>query len=160
MKVFKKLVMSFFIDSFIVGSILVAVNKMLDFCGWNFGNWDILLLLGMLSIKDLAFRNGSIGKKIMGIAIYDGNWRAPKIKTMLKHSLIMPFAGFVLASKAKFIDGNLIRVFDFERDRIGTMVIDKKLFKEFHEQAKLQDGDYADNMTRLYNEYLRSIYCK
>ena len=160
MKIFKKLVISFLIDSLIIGTILVAVNKMLDFCGWNFGNWDILLLLGMLLVKDLVFRNASIGKKIMGIAIYDENWQVPKIKTMLKHSLIMPFAGFALASKAKFIDGNLIQVFDFERDRIGTQVIDKKIYRKLQEEAKTMSGDCADNMTRLYNAYLRDIYLK
>ena len=62
--------------------------------------------------------------------------------------------------KSKFVDGGVISLFDWERDTLGTRVIDKRVYKELESIAKNRNGDFAKNMTELYNEYLRSLYLK
>ena len=158
MKIFKKRAIAILIDSFMYTPVLVMCDKLLELLGIdNIGSWGLLLIIPFL-FKDLIFRNASIGKKIMGIVIYDNDWKSPSIKKMLKRSALMYTIGYVLLFKHKFVDGQIIHIFDWERNVLGTRVIDKKVFKELEFIAKNQDQDFSQSMTELYNKYLRDLY--
>ena len=57
--------------------------------------WQVTLPIGSLVFwaymifRDLLLRNGSIGKKIMGLAILDREGRCPSFGTMLKYGALM-----------------------------------------------------------------------
>lgn len=160
MKIFKKRGIAILIDSFLYAPILVMCDKLLELLGFdNIGSWGLLLMIPFL-FKDLIFRNASIGKKIMGIVIYDNNWKSPSIPKMLKRSILMYTVGYCLFFKYKFIDGKIISLFDWEKNVLETRVIDKKVFKKLEAIVKNQGGEYAKNMNELYNQYLRELYLK
>ena len=57
--------------------------------------WQVQLPTGMLVfwayliLRDLILRNGSIGKKVLGLAILDREGKRPSLGTMLKYSALM-----------------------------------------------------------------------
>lgn len=159
MKIFKKRAMAVLIDGFVLGLILVFCQQLLNKYWRYLGNWDLLLIFPFF-LRDFVFRNASLGKKILGLAVYDNNWQPPKLSVLVKRSFLTATIGYALFWKAKFFDGNLISVFDWERERLGTRVIDKKVFRELEGIARNKEGDFSKNMTELYNEYLRGVYLK
>ena len=154
MKVFRKRAVALLIDSFLLGALLVLTQELL-----NWGDWDILLII-LFFFKDCVFKNASIGKKLMGLSIYNSDWKAPSIKVLFKRGALMLTVGYLLTWKALAVGESLISVFDFERERLGTQVIDKRVYSELAQQAKQRDGDFSKNMTELYNSYLRDLYIK
>ena len=159
MKVLKKRVVAVLIDSFILISVLVLLQELLSIYKINIGNWDFLIVF-LFFIRDFVFRNASIGKKILGLRIYYNNWKVPNFRLLLKRSIIVSTVGYVLLWKAKFVDGCVINFFDYERDKLGTRVIDKKIYNELKAEAESKEGDFSKNMTELYNSYLRNTYIK
>ena len=159
MKILKKRAIAFIIDCFVFGLLLTAIQP-----GFKF-NMEIPKLFFFLMvipffIRDVFFRNASLGKKILGIAVYDEEWKAPKLSLLVKRSAVLTFIGYFMIYKAKFVDGSYISLFDYERDHFKTQVVDKKVLEKLKVQAKGEDGDFNKNLTRLYKEYLMDIYMK
>ena len=158
MKILKKRCFAMISDSFLLGFIIAGLQLYLK----DSIDSEIILILMLIPFfcRDFVFRNASLGKVLFGIAIYDKHWKRPTFKTLFIRSVAVSSVGYVLLWKSIFVNGEFISIFDFERDRIGTQVIDKKIYRKLQEEAKTMSGDYADNMTRLYNAYLRDIYLK
>lgn len=157
MKIVKKRALAALIDSFIMGTFFVIFQELTKLFEFSIGNWDLLLLIPFFC-RDFTFRNASIGKKILGIAIYDEKWQYPSLKKIFVRSIVISTAGYVIFFKFKFIDGNLIQFLDWERDKLGTRVVDKKVFKRLSQESESYGGDFSKNMTELYHEYLRNLY--
>ena len=149
MSVLKKRAIAILIDSFILGSIIVLCDTLLQGLGASLGNFD-LLLIALMIFKDCIFKNASIGKKIMGIAIYNIKWQPPRFGVLIRRALLMQTIGYLLFCKAMLIDRNFTQLLDWERDTFGTRVIDNKLYKKLSEEAKNMGGDYVKNMNELY----------
>ena len=159
MKILKKRAFAVCVDSFLIGMLCESLRTSVPFFN-VFEDFWFLLVVTLYLFKDSLFRNASLGKMIMGIRIYDNNWKRPKLLVLLKRNALMQTIGYAKWWKARFIDGNIIDLFDWERDKLGTRVIDKKVFKQLSEEAKQLDGDYVKNMTNLYNSYLMNLYMK
>jgi hypothetical protein len=157
MKIIKKRALAALIDSFIMGTFFVIFQELTKLFEFSIGNWDLLLLIPFFC-RDFTFRNASIGKKILGIAVYDEKWKYPSLKKIFVRSIVISTAGYVIFFKFKFIDGNLIQFLDWERDKLGTRVVDKKVFKRLSQESESYGGDFSKNMTELYHEYLRNLY--
>lgn len=157
MKIIKKRALAILIDSFIMGTFFVIFQELTKLFEFSIGNWDLLLLIPFFC-RDFTFRNASIGKKILGIAVYDEKWKYPSLKKIFVRSIVISTAGYVIFFKFKFIDGNLIQFLDWERDKLGTRVVDKKVFKILSQESESYGGDFSKNMTELYHEYLRNLY--
>lgn len=157
MKIIKKRALAILIDSFIMGTFFVIFQELTKLFEFSIGNWDLLLLIPFFC-RDFTFRNASIGKKILGIAVYDEKWKYPSLKKIFVRSIVISTAGYVIFFKFKFIDGNLIQFLDWERDKLGTRVVDKKVFKRLSQESESYGGDFSKNMTELYHEYLRNLY--
>ena len=127
---------------------------------FEFGTISYLILLSPLLFKDLLFRNASLGKKIMGIAIYNEKWEAPRVMLLVKRTALMLTVGNSLLYKAYLVDGNKLKLFDWERETFNTRVVDKKVLREIKENAEKMGGDVCENMTKLYNEYILGVYGK
>ena len=160
MKVLKKRFFAMLIDSLIMAVILLVLSKF-GFIKEDARRIDYLWLLIVFPSRDIIFRNASIGKKLLGLRVYDTNWLAPNLIVLYKRSIATMTLSSGVAHKSKLIgDGNLISVFDFERDKLGTFVIDKNVYAKLKAEAETMNGDFCKNMTDLYNTYLRSIYMK
>ena len=161
MKILKKRAIAILIDCFIHGILMVSFLEITSLSKYTVGgsNWELLLFIPLL-FKDALFRNASIGKKIVGIEIYDVNWDKPTLKALVKRSVFMYTAGYVLMYKLYFIDGTFIDIFDWERERLHTRVIDKKVYKELSEEAKKEGSNFSKKMSELYDAYLRDLYMK
>lgn len=157
MKIIKKRALAILIDSFIMGTFFVIFQELTKMFEFSIGNWDLLLLIPFFC-RDFTFRNASIGKKILGIAVYDEKWKYPSLKKIFVRSIVISTAGYVIFFKFKFIDGNLIQFLEWERDKLGTRVVDKKVFKRLSQESESHGGDFSKNMTELYHEYLRNLY--
>lgn len=162
MKVFKKRLFAYLIDSFAFG-IAFAIFQLGFPQAYAFIlKYDLLLCLMFVPFffKDVLFRNASLGKKIMRISIYDNNWKKPNVKTLFLRALRVTTVGYVMIWRAILTGEGVISVLDWEREKIGTRVIDKRIYAEIDSKAKDMNGNYAKNMSELYNEYLRKIYLK
>ena len=84
-------------------------------------------MLLALSIKDLAFRNASIGKKIFGLVVVDRYFKCPSKKQLVKRGLYILFEGFSVAI-CDFINRGDFE--SWELERFGTRVIEKKFWEK------------------------------
>ena len=157
MTIMQKRAVALLIDELIYASIIAAIQLAVPDLLVGKGPLLILLFIPLL-FRDILFRNASIGKKIMRIAIFDNSWQPPKPLLLFKRSFLTGTVVYVMLYKYKFVDGCVLPAIDWERDNIGTRVIDLEVYKEIDAEAKRLKGDYAENMTRLYAEYLKGIY--
>ena len=157
MKILTKRAIALCIDASLFGCLFVFCQKLLaQWVTVNTG-WIVLLCVPLF-FKDLVFRNASIWKKIMRICVLDNKWQNPRMTTMIKRTACMLTYGYVLFLKARFVEGQMLSLFDWERDALQTRVIDKAVLKQLRVEANAMSGSYEANMTQVYNEYLRRIY--
>ena len=161
MKILKKRAIAILIDGFVFGAIYTIFKEfVIPKQFFDLGLIFYLILFLPLFCKDLLFKNASLGKKIMGIEIFDCNWKKPKGFILIKRAFLMLTIGYVICYKSFFIEKNNIRIFDYERESLGTYVIDKKVFAKLSEKAKEKADHFEINMNQLYQDYLRSNYLK
>ena len=80
----------------------------------------------MLKIGEGGGSDGCIPTQ--GIEIFDCNWKKPKGYILIKRAFLMLTVGYVICYKSFFVDKDNFRIFDYERETLGTYVIDKKVF--------------------------------
>ena len=159
MKIFKKRVIALLIDSFVIGLFIVSLLGAFPFM-YDYDIVLVAIILVPLSLRDLVFRNASIGKKLLRISIYDMNWKKPDFITLIKRSLLSPTVGYLSLFKFWTVDKDVYLIFSWERNVLKTQVIDDKVYKELAEQAKNMQGDFIPNMNELYDMYLKDFYQK
>ena len=161
MKILKKRIIAHAIDVFMLSFGIAGIQFFLAPDLFSNGRAPLLILFMLpLGFRDFVFRNASIGKKIVGICVFDKDFNVPSFKTLFIRGFYGTTVEYLMFSKAMHLDGEYISLFDWERDKIGTFVIDKKVFAELSEIAKKQEGNYSKNMRDLYNEYIRHTYLK
>ena len=153
MKLLTKRIIAALIDTFILGSIMVLFQKTFEFFGVNASGFSKIMVVVLFSFKDLPFRNASVGKKILGIAVYDKDFEKPTVKKTVFRSLATAVVGHVFLFKIIFVSGDIISFFDWEKT-LGCFVADKKVIK----RLKLEAENGKEDINEMYNAYLRSIY--
>ena len=118
----------------------------------------VLVTVALLCSRDLLFRNASLGKKILGIVILNDDWQPPQGLALIKRSFLTITMGYVLVWRAKFVDGNFMNVFDWEREILHTRVIEKDVFENILREIRSQGTITPQKLTDRYNQYLRNIY--
>ena len=162
MKILKKRAFAAVIDGFITG-ILFELGRVL--VPTVFYKSPVLIFIASLFYifcGDLIFGNASIGKKLLGIRIYDcKTWEKPQAAHLIKRNvLITSPLGQSHFIKSKISDEGVINFLDWERDVLGTLVIDEKIYAKIRAEADEKGGDFCKNMSELYWRYLRSVYMK
>ena len=160
MKILTKRAIALFIDGLVFGIYYSLCHNILSNWIEYLGTVVYVILLVPLFFKDIIFRNASIGKKIMGIAIYDVNWEKPKLAILVKRAFLMLTVGYLLFWKSMFVDGEIIALFDWERNSLKTVVIEKKVLKKFQKELQEQNEDDCTKLTDMYNAYLRDLYIR
>ena len=161
MKVFKKRAIAFFIDSCLICTIYTLIKLKIPGIILTDSDLALVIIISGLLLKDFFFRNASIGKKLLGLSIYNVYWNKPSFKVLLKRAVLMNFVGyFKVQWNATVRGGDLFELFEWEKNVVGTFVIDKKVYAKLKADAENMDGKFADNMTELYMMYLRDFYAK
>ena len=160
MKIFQKRICAVSIDTLLFGSVFIPIIKIMpDWYLNTLGAFGYLIFFVPFFCRDFLFRNASLGKKLMGIAIYDNRWQKPTLSLLFKRSFLTYTVGYTKYIKSKCYSGESAMVlFDWERDAMKTRVIDKNVFRLLQEKVGKDSKTYAEDMTRLYNEYLRNLY--
>ena len=124
-----------------------------------------LLIFYPINLSDFVFKGASIGKKIMGIRLYDKNWKSPSYKLLFRSRIHIGFVRHMrwkhrLHPKWEYYDTTFLDIIDLEREKYGIRLVDNKVFKRLSEEAKLREGRWEDNMSRMYDEYIMCVYSK
>jgi len=155
MKILKKRIVAFLIDGFILGTIYELFRRAVNVLGITWSYWYLFLFI-VFFMRDLIFKNKSIGKKIIGIEIYDKDWKNPSGFLLFKRSCMMLGIGYFLLLKIIFISGNKMEFFEWETQNFGTRVIDKKIYRQLKEESNNSNIE----MTKLYDLYLKNCYSR
>ena len=164
MKIYRKTGIADVIDNLIHA---LLIGMLIYFVPFFKGNDLIfyLLLIYLGNFRDFIFKGASIGKRIMGIRVYDKNWKTPCCSVLFRRSCYVSSMHFVkwkysMHPNTKYSDISILDVIDSEREKFGTRIVDKKVFKRFSKEAKLREGRWEDNMSRIYDEYILCTYSK
>jgi len=153
MKIIKKRAFASLIDGFLFATPIALLQ--LKFPNLLAGKgWMLAIIFIPFLLRDVVFRNASIGKRLLGIAIYTKDWEKPSLKCLMLRSFCTATVSYVRLCSG----GNKLSVLDWERDTLGAYVIDMKVYKELSEKANQMNGEFPKNMSDLYNAYLRNLY--
>ena len=158
MKIFGKRIVAFFIDLLILGCLIAILKQFVDI---RKNSLEYAALFLPLFLRDFTFKGASFGKKAMGIRVYSKTWERPSYWLVLKRTVIMVWIGFMAVfEKGDIVGEGIIDTLDAEYEKIGTRVVDDKVFKKLSKQAREIGGDPVENMTILYNEYILNLYAE
>ena len=115
----------------------------------SLGSLGAYLLIGSICLKDLLFKNASLGKRIMGLILVNDAWEKPSLKQMLIRGVAMPLLGLLHFISAK---GDLKKLAVWEKGTLHTRIVPKALFEELKGIAEGKAGPYAENMEILYQK--------
>jgi len=100
-------VIAILIDGFVFGAFYTLLK---DFIipdpFFDLGIISYLILFLPLFCKDMLFRNASLGKKIMGISIFDRNWKKPSFPLLFKRAFLTLTVGYMICCKSIFVEKN------------------------------------------------------
>ena len=158
MNVLGKRILAVMVDCFIFGSIISCIQLFIP----NFlqdSKFPVYLIFIPFFFRDLIFRNCGIGKKMFGLSVYDTNWKRPTPWRLIKRSFITNTVGFAKLWKIFLSkEGNKYDYFVWELNTVKMTVVEDKVFKEFEAIAKERKGKYEENMSKLYEMYLKDLY--
>ena len=160
MKVYKKCIVAELIDTFIHLALVIELREKFPII-FKDKDWIFYFLYVILPLyfTEFTFKGASIGMAIMRIRVYDKNWQKPSYSILLQRHCLVNRLRFIKYDPY-YPSLSVMDVIDEERDKLGTRVIDKKVFKRLNNEAKSLPGDWAENMSKLYDAYLRKLYLK
>ena len=160
MTVLGKRMIAFGIDALLFGSIVAFLLEITPTWFGVLGSVQYIIFITPFFLKDLAFRNASVGKKIMGIEILSRDFLHPKALVLVKRAVFTTTIVYYKFLRAIFIDKNYIELFDWESSELKTIVIEKEVLKQLRTDIKQINKDESIALRELYEQYLRSIYIK
>lgn len=160
MNVFGKRLVAWFIDIMVCCFLFFSISFFLNSSFGVFSAWQYAFFFIPYFLRDITFGNSSIGKKILGLSIIDHtDWSAPKRIFLFKRALLSNTVGYCVLWKGLFVGNNgIINLFSWERQTIGTYVIERKVFLEIQQKAPKESCNRYIAMDQLYSDYLCSIY--
>ena len=160
MKISSRRILASLIDYLIIGAFISifsivglpnwfwSVSFQIGFIPASLPSLGVVVILLVLVLKDLLFKNASFGKRMMGLMIVDDEWRIPNLKAMLKRGFLMPVWGYIVFIIAVIRDNDFE---SWELKRLKTRVVEVKIYHELKHQCDLTTGEYKRHMDRLYD---------
>lgn len=156
MNILVKRLFAFIIDLLILGCFILILKQFTTIEKLSLKYASLFLLL---FFRDFTFKGASVGKKIMRIRIYDSQWNKPSFFLILKRTCVLIYVNFDTVFQRGDIAGEgVIDAIAREYKATGTRVVENNIFKKISAEAKKLDGKWSDNMSKLYNEYIRNLY--
>lgn len=160
MNVLGKRILAVMVDYFIFGSIISCIQLFIP----NFlqdSKFPVYLILIPFFFRDLIFRNCGIGKKMFGLSVYDTNWKRPTPWQLIKRAFITNTVGFVKLWVIFLTkEGSKYDYFVWELNTVKMTVVDNKTLREIEAIAREREGKFEENISVLYDMYLKDIYMK
>ena len=156
-KLFRKRVIAYLIDVFVFAFIYELFRD--DIVGLISITtaWGYFFVIIPFIFRDLSFRNGSIGKKIMGLVVVDDKWDVPSVSTVIKRSAITSL-GHVLLYRFRLLNESwemaCFAELEWEHSRLKAHVVEKRIFKELKAKASLDGTIDIVKMEQLYDQHL------
>ena len=141
-----RMIFSNIIDLFIIGFVVATVTMIFGSFSFELVRFDsngivikiipivsflvyAIVIFGALSVlyalKDLTFKNASIGMKIMGLMVLDKDFNIPDKKLLIKRGFRMFFQRDLEFALYKNKEHYVIK---WEYNRFGTITVNKKSF--------------------------------
>ena len=156
MKIFGKRIAAFIIDLLILGCLIAILKQFVEI---RKNSLEYAALFLPLFLRDLTFKGASFGKKIMGIRVYNNEWKTPSYRLVLKRTFRMTYLGFnAWFNNGAIVGEGIIEMLDLEHQKIGTRVVENEVYKKLLAEAKSLDGDFVENMNSLYDAYIKDVY--
>ena len=156
-RILRKRFFSTLIDAFVFAFAFEFCRFFIPPFAWLFkqGIWMYMIVMIPYLYKDALFRNASLGKKIMGLAIYCSDWSYPSVTVLIKRLLWFCMRGNWIVSKAQVLDKNhYAQLFIEEKERLGTRVVETKALNRFKNEAMTETGVDFKKLSVLYDEFL------
>lgn len=156
MNILVKRLFAFIIDLLILGCFILILKQFttIEKLSLKYASLFLLLLF-----RDFTFKGASIGKKIMRIRIYDSQWNKPSFFLVLKRTCVLIYVNFdTVFQRGDIVGEGVIDAIAREYKATGTRVVENNIFEKISAEAKKLDGNWSDNMSKLYNEYIRNFY--
>lgn len=144
-----------FIDAMILGAICTFAQEYIFTKYPDLPTSLYTILLISLFFKDAIINGTSIGKRIMNLAVYKTSWEKPSFWESLKRTVLITSVGYLVFLKSFFSEEGVLSFFDWERDTLKLIVIEKDLYKNISDKSKSKE-----HMLALYNEHLLTLYSK
>ena len=96
----------------------------------------------------------------MGLMVFDENWEVPKRSFLIGRAFFSSTIGYYRYLLMWFHKENKTAFFEWEKEHLKAYVIDKDIYHQLQEEAKLGTDTYKTEMTRLYTEYIYRQYFK
>lgn len=159
MEIFAKRRIADGLDYFLFALILALFRVLrIPFLGEIHDPLFYLIMIYPIEMRDFLFKGASLGKVIVGIRIYDQNWKKPSYATLLRREL---FISHLIGLRANYHSPHKITKYEIiltEKNKFFTRVVDRKMFKKFDQMAKTLPGRWEDNMSDLYDMYIADVY--
>ena len=160
MEIFAKIRLADLLDYFLFASIWALFQVFrIPFLGETHDLIFYLIMIYPIEMRDFLFKGASLGKVIVGIRIYDQNWKNPSYATLLRRELFISYLR-ALRAKHHHLPHKITKyeIILTERNMFFTRVVDRKMFKKFDQMAKTLSGRWEDNMSDLYDMYIADVY--
>ncbi|MBR2634560.1 MAG: RDD family protein [Clostridia bacterium] len=124
MEVLRKRLIAFFFDALILGVFYSIFKRIFLWLNMEPNSISYFLFISPFFFKDIVFRNASVGKKIVGLAIYNKDGSIPNFKLLIKRSFLMTTIGYLYFCKGFFVDKKYYSaLIEWEEKTFGTKVV-------------------------------------
>ena len=160
-KLFKKRALAYLIDVFLFAFVYELFRKYIARFVLITNTWGYFVIIIPFLLRDLIFRNGSVGKKITGLIVVDNKWDIPGVGIIIKRAAITSF-GHILLYRFRLLNENwemaCLAELEWEYSRFKARVVEKKVFKALKEKTFVDGIVDIDKMNQLYEKHLYSEY--
>lgn len=158
-RLFHKRIIAYFLDIWIFFVFFELIRNYIEVFITITDSWGYFIVVAVpLCIRDLVFRNSSIGKKIMGLIVVNANWTTPDVLTVIKRTTVTASLGYMLLFRLRALNEDwetaLFAELEWEYTRLKTRVVEKEVYKKLQEEASINKKIDVDAMNRLYDQYL------
>lgn len=156
-KLFKKRALAYLIDVFVFAFVYELFREDIMWFVSITNTWGYFIVIIPFILRDLSFRNGSLGKKLVGLVVVDDKWDVPIVWTAIKRTAITSL-GHVLLYRFRLLNESwemaCFAELEWEYSRLKARVVEKKVFKALKEKASVDGTIDIVKMEQLYNQHL------
>lgn len=158
-RLFRKRAVALLADGFVFAIFYELLRRYITVFVSITDSWGYFIVFIPLILRDLCFRNCSVGKKLTGLIVVDDKWSVPSVSTVAKRSAVATL-GHVLLFRFKVHNKSWKMAchdeLEWEYSQLNARVVEKKVFMALKEKASVNGVLDITKMDQLYEEHLYS----